>query len=507
MATRRMLETAQIQAKAEVARVNEALSGLKNDNFMLSESLTAINLMIDERGWVPMFDIQRNGLTLVQLNSASKQLRELVIGNPVMKRGSQLRTAYVWGKDVDIEFTTGAPAQLKIMKLVAQPANQACLFSPDAQAELERTAYTDGNFFAVGENATKKLNRVGMSEISGVYADPDFHENVIAIRRSWMRMANGAQEQMHHWFYVDTYDGPRASTIHFGGNDETVDVSKTMFWMGYNRQIGWIWGVPDALPAIAWSKLYREFLISGSVMSKALAQIAYKLTAKTSQGAAQASAQIRDSAEGGQTAGIMNTMDLAPLSSAGKGYDFDSGEPLSNMIAVGLGLTVEELLGQPNSDKADGIAGTTKREMRLRQKTQAAFIRRVLVWMGSPFDKTEVEFPDIDDVDSFRQVQSISSAWGTGLFSPEEIRDALADVAEIELDGDVPSGVMIPNNESALTLAASLTPAPAAAADKGAPAPKADGSNSMSNGQGRDNQKKGTLSAGNNDLRDGIARK
>ena len=75
MATRRMLETAQIQAKAEVARVNEALSGLKNDNFMLSESLTAINLMIDERGWVPMFDIQRNGLTLVQLNSASKQLR------------------------------------------------------------------------------------------------------------------------------------------------------------------------------------------------------------------------------------------------------------------------------------------------------------------------------------------------------------------------------------------------------------------------------------------------
>ena len=490
-----------IAQNVELARVNEALSGLKSDNFMLSESLTSINLMIDERGWVPMFDVTRTGMTLTQINQASKQLRELVIGNPVMKGGIEKRTAYIWGKELDIEFTTGTAAQTKIEKIMAYPANQACLFSPDAQAELERAAYTDGNFFAIGDNANKRLNRIPLSQITGVYTDPDFHDVVIALRRSWLRIVNGKQAQMNVWYYVDTYDGPKPPTITNGGETEQADTTKTIFWVGYNRQTGWLWGTPDALPAIAWSKLYREFLINGSVMSKALAQIAYKLTAKTAQGAAQATAQIRDTPNSGQTAGLMGTMDLAPLSSAGKGYDFASGEPLANMIAVGLGLTVEELLGKPNTDKADGIAGTTKRQMRLRQKTQAAFIRRVLAWMGSPFDKTEVEFPDIDDVDSFRQVQSISSAWGTGLFSPDEIRDAMADVAEIELDGGVPSGVMVPNNEAALKLAADLAPAPATAA------PKADGSNSMSNGQGRDNQKKGTLSAGNNDLRDGLAKK
>ena len=494
-----------IAQNVELARVNEALSGLKSDNFMLSESLTSINMMIDEQGWVPMFDIQHTGMTLTQLNQASKQLRELVIGNPVMKRGSELRSAYIWGKQIDIEFTTGSAAQTKIEKIMALPANQACLFSPDAQAELERAAYTDGNFFAIGDGSTKTLNRIPLSQITGVYADPDFHDVVIALRRSWLRMVNGIQTQMNVWYYVDTYEGPKAATITNGGEPEQADLGKKIFWIGYNRQAGWLWGTPDALPAIAWSRLYREFLISGSVMSKALAQIAYKLTAKTAQGAAQATAQIRDAPNGGQTAGLMGTMDLAPLSSAGKGYDFASGEPLANMIAVGLGLTVEELLGNPNTDKADGIAGTTKRQMRLRQKTQAAFIRRVLVWMGSPFDKTEVEFPDIDDVDSFRQVQSISSAWGTGLFSPDEIRDALADVAEIELDGGVPSGVMVPNNEAALKLAADLAPKAAPAA--GAPSPKTDGSNAMSNGQGRDNQKKGTLSAGSNDLRDGLAKK
>ena len=38
-------------------------------------------------------------------------------------------------------------------------------------------------------------------------------------------------------------------------------------------------------------------------------------------------------------------------------------------------------------------------------------------------------------------------------------------------------------------------------------APKADGSNAMSNGQGRNNTKQGNTSAGNNDLRDGTTKK
>ena len=510
MATKRNTEIALVSSENELEVVAQTLNELQNQNFRLAESLADVQLMIDARGYTPMFDFTHNGLSLQQLHLASRQLRELVVGNPVMKSGSQKRAAYVWDKGVDIEFSGASEAaKKKLGKLMGNSYNQAALFSADAQQELERCAYTDGNFFLLGDNTTKKLIRVPLAQISAVYSDPDSHENVMAIRRSWNRIIGVESTHYDEWYYLDTYDGARGNTIAKDGVLEGIDTNKTMFWLGYNRQIGWVWGIPDSLPVIAWSKLYKDFLVQGSVMSKALAQIAYKLTAKTGQGAAQASATISASTQGGQTAAMSSSMDMAPLSTAGKGYDFASGEPMAAMVAVGIDLTLQDLLGQPNTDKADGIPTATKRAMRSRQRTQASLLQRVLVWMGAP-DETEVEFPEMDDTDSFRRFQTLSSALGTGLFAADEMRPEMAEVADIDLlRPEAPAGFMLPNNLTTLTdtakANASAMPAPAAGGNPGAP--KTDGSNAMSNGQGRNNQKQGNLSAGNNDLRDGTTKK
>lgn len=494
---------------ADLLAINRQLSTLSMENFKLTEALESVGMMLDAQGYKPLFDETARGMNIAQMRTASTQLRELTVGNPIMKRGSQYRNALIWGKGFEVDYAKmTAAAKTKMLLKVAASSNQRVLFSPDARTELERAAYTDGNFFALGDDATKTLqSRIPLQQITGAYADPDDHENVIALRRSWTRLLDDTEVLMHEWYYLDTYDGPRGNYITREGISEAVDNTKTLFWQAYNKQIGWIWGVPDALPAIAWSRLYREFLINGSVMSKALAQIAFKLTAKTQPALTAASAAIANSETSGQTAALSSTMDLVPLSSAGTSYDFASGMPMLDMVAVAIGLTGEELAGKPNSDKADGVPNSTKREMRMRQSTQGDLIRRVLVWMGANSAYTTVKFPEIDDVDAFRRQQSLASAWGTGLFDSQEIRVEMAEATEIDMIADTaPAGVMIPNNSESLKLGAEITNTQAAGKLDTKSDQKPDGSNSQSNGQGRDSQGIGKASKGDNTLRDGTTK-
>jgi hypothetical protein len=395
---------------------------------------------------------------------------------------------------------------------------------------MERAAYTDGNFFLLGDDSTHKLTRVPVWEITGAITDPDNHDVLWALQRTWQRTNGLRAEVVSEWYWCDTYDEGtagknRPKTIEAAEGTEPVNVTKTIFWQGYNRQIGWLWGVPDALPAIAWARLWREFLESGHIMSKAMARIAYKLTARTQQGLAGLSATVAGAEGSGNSAGMSSTMDMVPLATAGKGYDFESGQSLAGMVASALGLTQEELLALPNSSKDDGIPGFVLREMMGRQATQGEFMKRILVWFGAPFLSVEVCFPNIENTDPFRKWQIATGNWGTGLFSPDEARENIAEASEWELEDDsAPEGVLIPNNAASIAAGEVTTTVDSdgntttvnkqggtggsAPANTGGPKP--DGSNSQANGQGRNSQgtgKQNDTGKPANDLRDNASRK
>jgi hypothetical protein len=512
-------ETASVSSQMELSAVIETVNSLKANNSFLAEELENISMMLDERGYTPIFEQGRTGLTLYQIYLASRQLRELLIGNPTVKSGSQKRNAYIWGKGVNIELTMKtAAAKARIQTLMLLPANQQAIFSAEAQERLERAAYTEGNVFFIGEENSKKLITVPLFQINGHYADPDNHDDIWAIRRTWTRMMGTESQLMSEWYWLNTYDGRRATQIPINdGQAENVNTRKTAIVKRYNRQIGWTWGIPDALPIIAWARLWRDLLIDGSVMQSALAKIAFKATAKTAAGRDRAAAVMDADAGPARTASMTDTMDLVPLATAGKGYDFTSGEPLAAQIAIGLDLAVDELLGANSTE--DKINTTTKRAMRMRQAAQGELLREVITWLGAPAPSVEIEFPEIDDQDTYRRFAQLGQAWGTGLFAPEEIREEMAEVGEIELTGTMPSDVLTPNTASSIDAGATTTTTNADGSTvtvnkqggKGGAAPndvgvKPDGSNSQSNGRGRDSVKTGKNSSGDNGLRDGTTK-
>jgi hypothetical protein len=227
-----------------------------------------------------------------------------------------------------------------------------------------------------------------------------------------------------------------------------------MFYHSFNRQIGWTFGVPDAIAVIAWAKLYREFLENGAIMTKALAQFAYKLSSKGRSGINNAAAKIAvpdgQANRVGATAAMGSDVDLVPMPKAGAGYDFESGKSLASMIAAGLEVSVVALLADPGSSGSYGTAQTldtpTQKAMEIRQRAWGSLMKRILRYMGAPAE-VEITWPSIETEPTHRMVQALSMAWESGILQADEFRVAILDILDIvPVQVAPPRGVMMPNN-------------------------------------------------------------
>lgn len=438
------------EQKIDFNELNEKFLALDAENFKLSEALNNVSMMLDNRGWNEIVTHGSAGMTLHDTKLASERLRELSVGNPLIKRGYKLRSSYVWSRGFTLPKLSA-----RVKNKMQSPINERCLFSSNAYEELELAAYTDGNIFVLGRNSDQQFMRVPLVEISGIMTDPDNNEVIWAVRRTWNRMfSNGQAETVTRWYYTDTYPEGMAKATRLNNNSnisEIVDTSYTMFHQGFNSHIGWTFGVADALPTIAWVKLYREFLENGAIMTKALAQFAYKVSAKSRSGVSSAAAKIATSDGGriGATAAMGADVDLMPMPKAGNAYDFEAGRSLAAMIASALEVSIVALLADPGTSGAYGTAQTldtpTMKAMQARQNTWSLFYKRILRFMGAT--NVEITWPSIEVEPIHRMIQSLAMAWESGVLNPEEFRSAIVDTLDIPTaDGNVPDGIMIPNN-------------------------------------------------------------
>lgn len=436
----------------DISALNEQFKRLETENFELSESLSNLSMMLDNQGWNPIYEAQNGGILLEDLKRASMQLRELAIGNPLIKRGAKLRSSYVWSRGVNFPRMSS-----RVRNRMFTNQNERFIFSQEAYEELEMAAYTDGNIFLLGRDSDTQFMRVPLEEISGVMTDPDNKEVVWAFRRTWKRENGIAETEVIRWYYTDSYPANRrrpTNVQNATGVNEIADVAYTMFYHSFNRQIGWTFGVPDALSVIAWARLYREFLENGAIMTKALAQFAYKLSSKGRSGITNAAAKIAvpdgQANRVGATAAMGADVDLIPMPKAGAGYDFESGKSLASMIASGLEVSVVALLADPGSSGSYSTAQTldtpTQKAMEVRQRAWASLMKRVLRYMGAPTE-IEITWPSIETEPTHRMVQALAMAWESGILEADEYRTAILDILDIvPVQTTPPRGVMMPNN-------------------------------------------------------------
>lgn len=98
-------------------------------------------LRYEDIGWQRIMDAfdSEAGLNLDQLKKLEEKLSDLVEGNPLMRRGTQLRYGYVFGKGI---VRTGIkPAAQRV---IDHPHNTRALFSVQAYEELNKAKMTSG---------------------------------------------------------------------------------------------------------------------------------------------------------------------------------------------------------------------------------------------------------------------------------------------------------------------------------------------------------------------------
>lgn len=412
-------------------------------------------LQFEDMGWLKLTGIKsvEEGLTLEQLHGASRTTREVVAGSVLMKRAVALRVSYVWSKGVNVpgtERSTKPGQRSKLERFFWDKTNQKTLFSPDAKQKVETALATDGVFLLLGDKKTRKIRGVPLSDIEEVYLNPEFKGEIWAYLRRWTEVVNGKDVEKREWVFTDEYVGSLPKNLGSGANEYPVNPDKTFLDLWANQQVGWAFGVPDALPATAWVREYTTMIEAGITMTEALAKLVAKVKVKSKSGSDRVGVKM---SQGGvaRTATYAEGNEIDIFSSAGKTYDFNGVRPIAALIATGMEVSIIHLLSDPGAagssyGSASNLDLPTKRAMVSRQNMWAAFISRVVEW-GSG-ERVDVSFPSLDDPDPYREAQLAALAWNTGLFHPEEIRNRFIQVLGISTENEsAPTGVLLPNNE------------------------------------------------------------
>lgn len=441
--------------------LTEQLAELQDRNGYLAESLEDVRRMLafEDHGWMKVFGGTdgTEGLGLDDVKGASEDIRSLLVGGGLMKRGCDLTIGYVMSRGVNIEGTKSSSkrgAKSAAYRFFTDPVNQESVFSFSARGEMQRARFSDGVFLTICDNATKVVRRFPLSEVSDIRVDKDFPEEIIAYQRTWTPDTSKPEMVQKRWYYLNGYRGNRQSSITVGGETVPVAQGQVVIHKRFNRQVGWPLGIPDALAAIAVYKAYMEFVKYGKVVSESLARIVYRVINKSAKQSQNAAAKVAGATVHGGTATLGPDQDIQAINTAGKGYDFRSGDPLAALIASALNVSKTELLSDSAAagssyGAAAALAPSVTNAMRFEQEEWGEFYVELFDWATG--SRVEVTWPPIVEPDPYRSVQALGLPWMWGLLHPDEIRPELLEALKITAKHDkAPEGVMIPNNVNSL---------------------------------------------------------
>lgn len=405
----------------ETKDITEEFIALKANQEFLEESLNDMAARFKELKWDLLHATTDAGLSLEHLKELDERISDMVETNPLLKRAAQLRHGYIFGGGV--RYTDLKPAAERVMV-----DNEDVVFSVQAYEAFNKASMTSGNLFLLYNEQTKTFIRVPLKEITGVETDPDSSEIVWHIRRTWN--SNGKQNVM--WYRTDTNRSPvRRKSI----DGVPVSSKHVMFHERRNAQIGWTWGVPDALAAIAYAISYANYLSDNSRLVHAYAQYAFRVSNATAKGMANAAARVARTDTGvGGTAFLAAGNELTPVNATGSQVNFNNGQPLAAMVASTLGVSVIALISSPGAAGGSyGAAQTLDKPTAIVMKTiqdmWSQYYRRIFRYLKSP--NGHIAFPSIDSDPVYRQITSAALAYETEALHQEEYRAIVLDLLDV----------------------------------------------------------------------------
>lgn len=389
----------------------EQLQVAHNNLQLMIESLADVELALEDRGWDLVTRRAEVEFTRPGLKRAARLARTMAIVNPLIRRGLNLRTAYVWSGGVEIRArATGSSedndaeqdVNAVVQAFLDDKATRKVLTSPAARETNERTLGTDGIFavacFTKPLTGRVQLREVPSDELEDRITNPEDESETWFWKRVWVERSLGAdgstssESRTTYYPDLDYRPAPGARRDRIGGAPIMWDAPLAV--LNVNGLSTWDFGIGDAFAALPWARAYKEFLEDWARLVKSLSRFAWRQTSATKGKAQTAAAGIKAAVQpteatvgapgpvGAVAVGGPGMGSLEAIPKSGATIDSESGKPLAGMVAAGLDVPLTMLLADPGSTGARAVAETLDRPTedmaRMRRDVWADFHRQLL---------------------------------------------------------------------------------------------------------------------------------
>lgn len=380
-----------VALQEQLVETEQALSAERQQLAFIEESYADLEALYREDvGW------QRVGEEQARFTREGRRriaaLADLsATGNALIKRGVNLRIAYVWGQGVTVTIrddgADGQDVNAVWQEFWDEPSNRRVFTSSEAQARYERRLATGGESFWAfpTDQLTGKVRvrAVPAGEIVDRICDPEDEATVWLYKRVWKAVKVDAQtgerrleDRTTYYPALGFYPPSRPKT--WGGHDIRWDAPMRPVTVNVPDN-DWR-GLGDVLAALPWARMDKEFLEDLAMYMRALTRILGQITAKRGR-ARQAAAAAMAQAGPGEFAVTDPDTKMNIVSKSGAQIDADSHKPLATMVAAALEVPLTMLLGDPGVTGARATAETldqpTELMARLRQEVHAELFRDV----------------------------------------------------------------------------------------------------------------------------------
>lgn len=395
-------------------RVEAAMESAARAFSDTADALTRASFLKEEDvGWYDPSGRASDLVPLSVIKEHSIRSRRLATYNTIVKRGINIRNAYMW---------TDVPEPRKIAKR-AKERLEPVLLGREARVRDEAAFNTDGMvIYRVspgGNVAPVPITRVqGIARAEDALEEADIH--ALLITPVPLEDPSRATLPDPEWVILD--GKPRVDVVDQGGYK--TNKTDVLVVACVNRLAGEQWGKPDLMGAVYWAQAYKEYLEAGHVLAKALARVAFKVKSTTS---AQQQAVIdkMSTLQGtGATASLGADQDLLAVSKAGAGIEFSAGTPLAAMVAAALDVPLSVLLTDGSAGGRQGaetaLEEPTFKALELRRRVHKDLVRRVLRAAGF---KTEVDLAPLSNDLIQRWGQVVTLGLQNGILHRVEARE------------------------------------------------------------------------------------
>jgi hypothetical protein len=362
----------------------------RNDSMIaLTERLLELEMALERGQWIQYGNDTRQEFSRDGINTIMQLARLAYIKNPLIKRGVNIQTFYVFGRGMTVQ-AKDATINKVIQAFIDDSNNQRELTSPQARKERDKELRVDGNlFFALFVQPTTGQVRIGTippEEISDIKRDKNNRKKPLYYKRVYQAQNEVTNniETITEWYSDFRNYTP---VVSIGDSDVVSDC------VIYHIKVGgfsdWAFGVSEIYAALDWARAYKSFLEDFAKIIKSLARFAWRK--KTDGGATgvQAARTKLNSTfgvsgtriEGNPSANAGSVMietgneQLDPIKTAGMTTSAESGKELRLMSGIAMGLPDHIASG----DTAQGTLATAKS---LDRPTEFQFTDRQELWTG-----------------------------------------------------------------------------------------------------------------------------